>query len=568
MKSSPEQSPEPGAAESLLPTNPGPSASAPAEDLDRQLEHCREMLTAGQFVEGEALATVLVERAVTSQRPRTAARAALLLARLMANSSRPRVAIAWAEDSIRHALHAEDRDLQAAAWVVVASSQANCDRPVLALDAIGRAMGLVDDASDSETRRAVFTGILVTYNALGLPQQALPAARRAFEAEANVGVGVERLRARWNLLVTGLQAHAQIATVDPVNAGRLLDELDRHADTLLHEARADGRAVYRAGAAHAVGQLRARQGLLTQGLELLSEAVSTPTEEPPQEMRERWIDLAWVQRELGNASAMAASAAEAQACADRIDEPPGFQDLESLARLRELQGRLDEALSLQRRHHEQVLHNVLAALEVRVAELSAQVSEQALRLEILELRERFDGLAVQARRLSELADTDALTGALTRRALETAYERLQKKRQPFALMLVDADHFKRVNDRHSHGVGDAVLRHLARLLAEDLRGDDRIGRYGGEEFTILLADLPLDQAPRVAERLRERVASHAWDSLAAGLSLSISAGLVEVAPDEPLEQALARADRLLYRAKDEGRDRILHDGMGSSGLPN
>ncbi len=274
-------------------------------------------------------------------------------------------------------------------------------------------------------------------------------------------------------------------------------------------------------------------------------------------LRNRWVELALAQQAAGQLEAARASALQARRHADACEGTPGFQELLTLSQLHELLGETDAALAMHRRYHAQVVHNLLAAQEVRVAELSAQISQQALQLENLDLRERYQGLADHAEALSRLAHTDALTGVLSRRALEAAYAELRAAPGPLALMLIDLDHFKQVNDRHSHLAGDEVLRRLARLLADELRGDDRVGRLGGEEFVVLLAGAPPLLAQRVAERLRERVQTHGWPALAPGLAVTFSAGLVQLRPGEGFEQAVARADLLLYRAKDQGRNRVI-----------
>jgi diguanylate cyclase (GGDEF)-like protein len=159
------------------------------------------------------------------------------------------------------------------------------------------------------------------------------------------------------------------------------------------------------------------------------------------------------------------------------------------------------------------------------------------------------------------ATTDELTGVLTRRALrEQAPEHIhhaQRGRQALAVLMLDLDHFKAVNDQHGHAVGDVVLRQSAGVLRDALRPDCLLARYGGEEFVALVPVADVQTARLVAERLRQAVAAKPWATPAGTLNHStISVGATLVSADESLDEALQRADEALYRAKREGRNRV------------
>jgi diguanylate cyclase (GGDEF)-like protein len=156
---------------------------------------------------------------------------------------------------------------------------------------------------------------------------------------------------------------------------------------------------------------------------------------------------------------------------------------------------------------------------------------------------------------------DALTGLLNRRAMQEALEeQVQRARrfgEPFSVLMLDADHFKAVNDVQGHAAGDRALQHLGTLLAAQMRDIDRVGRWGGEEFVVLLPGAPLAQAREVAERLRERVQALPlrWQDQA--VSLTVSAGVSQWGEGgDELAALLARADAALYRAKAAGRNRV------------
>ncbi len=167
-------------------------------------------------------------------------------------------------------------------------------------------------------------------------------------------------------------------------------------------------------------------------------------------------------------------------------------------------------------------------------------------------------------RLEHLATTDPLTGLLNRRALSdrltTEMERALRYDTSVALLLVDLDHFKRVNDTYGHLAGDGVLRTVAELLTEQARSSDLVARYGGEEFLIVLPETDDAGAHVLAERMRERVAEHAFRAWEDGPTLQLTASIgIATFPSERIESVedlFARADRALYRAKADGRDRV------------
>lgn len=173
-------------------------------------------------------------------------------------------------------------------------------------------------------------------------------------------------------------------------------------------------------------------------------------------------------------------------------------------------------------------------------------------------------LADATGRLERLAMRDPLTGALNRRAimgvLDAAIDEADPQLEPVAIALVDLDHFKAVNDRFGHPVGDDVLRRFVTIASRTLRLSDRIGRWGGEEFLVVLPGASgLEGARLVAERLRESVAQYTWHEFAPGLELTVSVGVALAGPLTTADALLHRADLALYRAKRDGRDRVCVD---------
>ena len=166
--------------------------------------------------------------------------------------------------------------------------------------------------------------------------------------------------------------------------------------------------------------------------------------------------------------------------------------------------------------------------------------------------------------LRRLATTDPLTDLANRRhflaQVELELELLQRYAKPAALLMIDLDHFKRVNDTYGHAAGDTVLRHFATVARQILRKVDLLGRLGGEEFAALLPGTDPEGAQLLAERLRQTIASSPAHTAAGLVGVTISIGVTLFAlTDSAADTVLARADRALYRAKDQGRNRVEAD---------
>jgi diguanylate cyclase (GGDEF)-like protein len=166
-------------------------------------------------------------------------------------------------------------------------------------------------------------------------------------------------------------------------------------------------------------------------------------------------------------------------------------------------------------------------------------------------------------RIEELAELDDLTGSFNRRCimrmLDDKIAGAQRSKTPCSIALIDLDWFKRINDAFGHPTGDEVLRTFAITVFANIRTIDRFGRYGGEEFLLVLPDTPAEEAARILERLRTIIADLDWSAFSPGLRVTISAGIATLRPDETPDSFLARADSALYAAKAGGRNRISND---------
>ena len=166
----------------------------------------------------------------------------------------------------------------------------------------------------------------------------------------------------------------------------------------------------------------------------------------------------------------------------------------------------------------------------------------------------------------EMAITDALTGLHNRRYMEshlaTLAEQASARGRPLALMILDIDHFKSINDTYGHDAGDDVLREFAVRIRKSIRGIDLACRYGGEEFVIVMPETDPQVAAMVAERLRRSIAGETFavskGTKRIGVTISIGLAVLE-RKGEPVAELLKRADKALYRAKHDGRNRVVSD---------
>jgi diguanylate cyclase (GGDEF)-like protein len=163
-------------------------------------------------------------------------------------------------------------------------------------------------------------------------------------------------------------------------------------------------------------------------------------------------------------------------------------------------------------------------------------------------------------RIEELAELDELTGSYNRRCimrmLDDEIARAHRSQTPCSIALIDLDWFKRINDAYGHPTGDEVLRAFAITMFANIRTIDRFGRYGGDEFLLVLPDTPGDEAARILDRLRAIIADLDWSAFSPGMQVTISAGVTTLNPNETPDTFLARADGALYAAKARGRNRI------------
>jgi two-component system cell cycle response regulator len=201
---------------------------------------------------------------------------------------------------------------------------------------------------------------------------------------------------------------------------------------------------------------------------------------------------------------------------------------------------------------------------INFPELEARVRSM-LRIKRLqdELDEKNRELELVNKRLRKLSITDGLTELFNHRhihqLLREEFERARRTGEPVGVAMLDLDRFKQVNDTYGHPTGDVILYETAQILKDTAREIDMVGRYGGEEFIVILPDTTEDDAAQFAERVRRRVSEHVYRDEATEVRMTVSSGVASFpeAAVEGEEMLLKRADEALYRAKESGRNRVV-----------
>ena len=262
--------------------------------------------------------------------------------------------------------------------------------------------------------------------------------------------------------------------------------------------------------------------------------------------------------------------------AGEADPGPRLADVHlALSQAHELQGDAIAALRHFRSYHAAREAERRAESDERMRGLLLRAEVESARRDDQLLQERMDALAAaneekarmleqlrtQAEELERLSMEDPLTGVSNRRHLESQlaleWDRARRFAHPLTIAIIDADHFKSVNDTFSHRVGDSVLRVIAGVLRDRTRRVDIVARLGGEEFVVVLVETPAAIGARVCDELRAAIAAQDWFALAPGLGVTVSIGVA--GSDEATSQdgAMGLADARLYEAKRAGRNRVV-----------
>ena len=218
---------------------------------------------------------------------------------------------------------------------------------------------------------------------------------------------------------------------------------------------------------------------------------------------------------------------------------------------------------IKRIEYEQVLRQTKVKVEEILKEKEAAHQElQALYVEIKEKKIEVENMNAH---LVVLSNTDKLTNIPNRRYFHHRLDEIvfeyEKTQKPFSLMMMDIDHFKRVNDRYGHQIGDQVLIQVAAILSENLPENAVLARYGGEEFVVLLPGMSENDAMATAEILKDSIEYAHWDSVN---RMTISAGIATFTEDDDSYSIITKADQALYLSKERGRNCATHFNMVSS----
>ena len=198
----------------------------------------------------------------------------------------------------------------------------------------------------------------------------------------------------------------------------------------------------------------------------------------------------------------------------------------------------------------------------RIVSLDMSLANECFhRKEVGDLERSVEALRMMESSLKERASTDALTKLFNRSEIEETLKQglslVKQNKNHMCVIMADLDKFKVVNDTHGHVVGDRVLQDISKRLQAAVRGFDIVGRYGGEEFIIILNNTPYKTAQQVAERIRTRVNNAPINVNGIAINMTISQGVTEAKPFDTIESIIARADDGLYQAKKAGRDRVV-----------
>lgn len=209
-----------------------------------------------------------------------------------------------------------------------------------------------------------------------------------------------------------------------------------------------------------------------------------------------------------------------------------------------------------------IIHDVMHETKITQAEALRSRDDMIMaRQEVQHAEARIHDLEKKLEQMSELVREDQLTGSLNRRGLDDVFEREQarseRRQTPLCIALLDLDDFKRLNDTYGHVAGDHALIHLVRVIKDTLRTMDVIGRFGGEEFMVILPDTPLPEAVKTVSRLQRELTKRIFMYNNEKLLITFSAGVALRKSGEDQSSLIKRADEALYKAKREGKNRVV-----------
>jgi diguanylate cyclase (GGDEF)-like protein len=446
-----------------------------------------------------------------------------------------------------------------------------------ALERAERGLDVAKDSGDAVVLSWAYNRAGIVHKAIDVHGEGVRALTLALDLARETGDSEAQFSALNNLCEAFVARVREDDSRPEAEREALLREAERHAEEALELARASGNAHRECIILLNYADVVLSSGEYDDGVALLKESGAIAGREGFRPL------VVAVEQRLADASVARGELREAIASYKRLlasvaaigDESMVAEFHRSLWRAHKELGEFREALEHHERHHA-----LERRLNSQVAETRARLLANRLELEQArheaKLQRALSGrlqaekaeLERESRALERRANQDGLTGVWNRQYVERELPRLYDEGraagQPLSVAIVDADHFKSINDRFGHLVGDEVLRRLARILHASVRPSDLVARIGGEEFLVALPGATEDVAAKLSERLCEAVRAGEWDNLPEGVGPTISVG-VATAPSDAVgaetaalavKALLARADGALYLAKDRGRDRV------------
>jgi diguanylate cyclase (GGDEF)-like protein len=381
----------------------------------------------------------------------------------------------------------------------------------------------------------------------------------------------------YHISLKGLQSvqGGSMALMSKVNIAESLikvgqaDQAEDILESVLSEIRAYQHTTMESFTIRTLGTAQLAQRKLQIALETYQKAVDfTEKQEMIEDRGLAWLGLGQTWLALKEVPKALVELSKAQNALIESSAENQLETLKAMVEAHEMMGDYRQALEIQRQFSE---------LERQYRETNSQRYVQSLMLRFDMAEQQRQTLAALQRNqdleiviqekerlaaeLERLSFQDPLTGVYNRRYLDQHFAELLEvsdlQNRTVCVAMLDLDHFKHINDQFSHLIGDQVLRQTAQLILGNVRKSDVVARFGGEEFVIILLNTNLEAAYLLCERLRKSIEEFVWQRLDTQLKVTISAGLAAAKPSETVEQLLTRADQLLYRAKQNGRNQII-----------
>lgn len=492
------------------------SENSAAQELDRSLRQSRAAFEEARFGDSAKLARQAIEQARSASNSHAHAEATTTLGAALVQLGKYREGLEELNQAVNAFVELDRKDLSGTAHNYIAVAYEELGDLKRAFSHYDQALALANESSDRLLQGRVLANLGDAMANAGDYDQALThlknAARRLEPSPDQSLLG-------W---VEGAIARAYVSQNQLDEAGPWFESAIKHAHSG-RGSRSEGEILL------SFGEYLLRLGHLEQAIENLRSALH----------KFSGIDARWG---IANAHLKLS-----QAC--------------------EQQGNFELALEHHREYHRVNALMIEEIANVKIRNLSAELELERARLEgemshlkNVELAAALDKLERQKEVLERLSVRDPLTGIFNRRYLDQAlireFKYARRHDSTVSIAMLDADHFKQVNDRYSHATGDQVLRLICEVIASHIRSEDILARFGGEEFVLLFPGTQLEGAVQACEKIRQSIEEYPWQQVGEGLTVTLSFGVADSRGSADYEEVMSTADRRLYMAKDQGRNRV------------